>query len=197
MESVVWRLSWNGCQKVTFRNALLGWWRWCLPVTAWLWMFLSQLWNQPPGYHRRGCTGDFKMNRESNPKTPSQNSLLVKQTQRHLQTRSVLCKYCNFHLPSCISKLLEMIILNPDDCEIELIYNSVPLSGNSDVNFNQSCGHFLFILVSVLFFYFQYIEQYICSIYYKYDWLDISDMRVLLENVHWLVSIIYFILLFS
>lgn len=160
-------------------------------------MFLNQLWNQPPGYHRRGGTGDFKMNSKSNPKTPSQNSLLVKQTQRHLQTRSVLYKYCNFHLPSCISKLLGIIILNPDDCEIELIYSSVLLSGNSDVNFNQSCGHLLFILVSVLLFYFQYTEQYICSIYYKYDWLDISDMRLLLENVHWLVSIMYFILLFS
>lgn len=79
--------------------------------------------------HRTACTGDFKVNRESNRKTLSQNLLLVEQTQRHLQTRTVLYKYCNFHLPSCISKLLEIIILNPDDCEIELIYSSVPLSG--------------------------------------------------------------------
>lgn len=67
------------------------------------------------------------MKRESNPKTSSENLLLVKQTQR-LQTGSVLHTCCNFHLPSCISKLLEIIILNPDDCEIELIYSSVPLS---------------------------------------------------------------------
>ena len=102
------------------------------------------------------------------------------QTQRHLQTRNVLCKYCNFHLPSCITKLLEIIRLIPDDWEIELIYSSVPqytkwkrvASGSI-----KAVVIFLFVLVSVSLFYFQYVKQYICSMYYKYDWPDISDMK--------------------
>lgn len=94
------------------------------------------------------------------------------QTQRHLQIRNVWCKCCNFHLPSCISKLLEIIRLIPDDREIELIYSSVPqytewktvTSGSIKV-----VVIFSFILVSVHLFYFHYVEQYICLTYYKYD----------------------------
>lgn len=117
------------------------------------------------------------MSRESNPKIPSQNWLLVKQTQRHLQTRSVLYKYCNFHLPSCISKLLEIIILTPDDCEIELIYSSVPLSGKEWRQFQSKLWSFFihpskspFVLLSIHWaIYLLNILQIWLNIYFWYE----------------------------
>lgn len=164
-------------------------------------MFFSQLWNPWGEYQwvRQGMCGTLKWIVSLAFKMPSQNWLLVMQSQGHLQTRNVLCRYCNFHLPSCISKLLEIIRLIPDNWETELIYSSVPQCTEwkrvTSVSVKLVVA-FLFILVSVHLFYFQYVEQYICSINYKY-WLDISDIKYLLEKVHWLVSMIHFVLLFS